>query len=291
MGKGLHPGCGVLSSPTYLFSDGFWEGLTTGAVRKGWEGGNEGGREGRRAPGYRSGELAGSGRREGRRLSWAQPALRVEDPPRLEPPCSVRPGSPGFRGEREGRGGCGFCQTRAPGAAWLGSCPGRGAEYTLRGPIQPSALCQGSLLSCHRGSRWGTGAPGGSPRLRTWGRVLPDAGTRPSWVSRCCGREVYPREVLFLSSTHCLWAWSRRGRGQRGEHGYGGAIFVWFPAPCASLSQPQETFSELTGRPHLTSTLKSPSWPRDPCRSPPSFPSLSSQACSPKGAEPVRTWC
>lgn len=84
----------------YLFPDGFWEGLTTGAVRKGWEGGNEGGREGRRAPGYRSGELAGSGRREGRRLSWAQPALRVEDPPRLEPPCSVRPGSPGFRGER-----------------------------------------------------------------------------------------------------------------------------------------------------------------------------------------------
>lgn len=97
------------------------------------------------------------------------------------------------------------------------------------------------------------------------------------------GRSIRERS-FSCPPTHCLSAWSRRGRGQRGEHGDGGAIFVWVPAPCASLSHPQETFSELTGRPHLTSTLKSPSWPRDPCRSPPSFPSLSSRGLQSQGS-------
>lgn len=62
----------------YLFSDGSWEGLAAGAVRKGWEGGG-GGREGRRDR-RRQLRRAGLQRPEGPRLCWAPPAPRVGAP-------------------------------------------------------------------------------------------------------------------------------------------------------------------------------------------------------------------
>lgn len=143
VGKGLHPGCGGLLRLLllYLFIfRRFLGGVATGAGRKGWEGG-ETGREGRglcvkrlkRAGGDRAGRqaqgCAGPASAEGRR-----------PPPRLESPCSVRPGSPGLRESARGAAGEDFARRGAPRVARSRSCPGRGAESAPRGPVQRSAL-------------------------------------------------------------------------------------------------------------------------------------------------------
>lgn len=115
VGTRLHPGCGVPSVP-YLFiyfSDGSWEGLATGAGRKGWEGGGRG-REGRRAP-IAIAQESWPERRAGARLRCAPLVLRVGDPAEAGVTMQRKARVAGRGGEQQGRGGGGFCRTRGRG--------------------------------------------------------------------------------------------------------------------------------------------------------------------------------
>lgn len=161
VGKGLPPGCGVSSVP-YLFIY-----FPTAPGRKGWEGGGrvwEGGGLG--APRLRR---AGPDGRAGARLCGPPPAPRAGDPPRPESPCSVRPASPGLRGEREGRGGSGFCTTRAPRAARPGRCPGLGAE-SARAGLSSHQLCARCPRQPAVAPAMGAQGARRIPTLRTRGR-------------------------------------------------------------------------------------------------------------------------
>lgn len=226
----------------YLFSDGSWEGLAAGAVRKGWAGGGRG-REGRRACRRR---LRRAGReRAGRKLSWAPPALRAGDPPRLESPCSVRPGTPGFRGARQWRAGPTFARRGLRGAAGPGRCPGRGAEPAS----SISSKRVSSRLRCVLRAPGGRWAPHLGPRFCPMrDRVLRGfpavAGGRP-----------IPGRSLSGAPPAC------RGPELEGSGTAGGGIRAG-SGSCALLFSPQETFPELAGRPHPASTLKSPHGPR-----------------------------
>ena len=167
---GSHP------SPTYLFIfRRFLGGVATGAGRKG----REGGERGREGCGLWAKLLrrAGGDRRAGARLCWASPARRVGDPAKSGVAMQRKARVARASREREGRGGSGFCPTRAPRVARPGRCPGRGAESALRGPVQPPALCRVSWPPCHR--RPGLGGQGRRqiPRLHTQGYGFARRGT------------------------------------------------------------------------------------------------------------------
>lgn len=165
---------------TYLFIfRRFLGGVATGAGRKG----REGGERGREGCGLWAKRLrrAGGDRRAGARLCWASPARTVGDPAKSGVAMQRKARVARASRECEGRGGSGFCPTRAPRVTRPGRCPGRGAESALRGPVQPPALCRVSWPPCHR--RPGLGGQGRRqiPRLHTQGCGFARRGT-PSFV-------------------------------------------------------------------------------------------------------------
>lgn len=183
---GSHP-----SLLIYLFSDGSWEGLAAGAVRKGWEGGG-GGREGRRdcrrqlrrAGQQRAGgsaALLGPASAEGRSSAGAGDAMqRKARVARVLRGARARD-AVGGGGRLLPDAGCedstaGRCPSH--GAESKRACPATGAmpgvlaalpsppTMRARGAQQTSRLCSWGRSF----ARCGTASLAGSPLLRERGR-------------------------------------------------------------------------------------------------------------------------